>query len=114
MLQPAREMRYIIHHHASITSAPPLSCPFPLTCKTTAHTTEHPCAFLHTQIFINGTSGTIKIGDLGFATFLAGFSAAMSVIGTPEFMAPELYEEQYTEKVRGCLDGSVLNGSVLK
>mmetsp|Transcript_12386 Transcript_12386/g.33788 ORF Transcript_12386/g.33788 Transcript_12386/m.33788 type:complete len:565 (+) Transcript_12386:69-1763(+) len=51
------------------------------------------------NIFINGTSGTIKIGDLGFATFLAGFSAAMSVIGTPEFMAPELYEEQYTEKV---------------
>eukprot|EP00983_Pelagomonas_calceolata_P035997 1126354-Pelagomonas_calceolata.AAC.5 len=51
------------------------------------------------EIFINGTSGTIKIGDLGFATFLAGFSAAMSVIGTPEFMAPELYEEQYTEKV---------------
>ena len=51
------------------------------------------------QIFINGTSGTIKIGDLGFATFLAGFSAAMSVIGTPEFMAPELYEEMYTEKV---------------
>jgi hypothetical protein len=23
----------------------------------------------------------------------------MSVIGTPEFMAPELYEEQYNEKV---------------
>lgn len=60
-----------------------------------------------TQIFINGTSGTIKIGDLGFATFLAGFSAAMSVIGTPEFMAPELYEEQYTEKVGGRLAGSV-------
>jgi serine/threonine protein kinase len=33
------------------------------------------------NIFINGTSGKIKIGDLGFATFLAGFSAAMSVIG---------------------------------
>ncbi|KAL6751053.1 kinase-like domain-containing protein [Haematococcus lacustris] len=51
------------------------------------------------NIFINGTSGVIKIGDLGFATFRAGFSTAMSVIGTPEFMAPELYEEQYTEKV---------------
>lgn len=23
----------------------------------------------------------------------------MSVLGTPEFMAPELYEESYTEKV---------------
>lgn len=46
-----------------------------------------------------GTSGVLKIGDLGFATFRAGFSAAMSVIGTPEFMAPELYEERYNEKV---------------
>jgi len=51
------------------------------------------------NIFVNGTSGILKIGDLGFATFRAGFSAAMSVIGTPEFMAPELYEERYNEKV---------------
>jgi WNK lysine deficient protein kinase len=63
------------------------------------HTDTPTYTLSYTQIFINGTSGTIKIGDLGFATFLAGFSAAMSVIGTPEFMAPELYEEQYTEKV---------------
>ncbi len=35
---------------------------------------------------MNGASGTLKIGDLGFATFRAGFSGAMSVIGTPEFM----------------------------
>ena len=51
------------------------------------------------NIFISGTSGVVKIGDLGFATLWSGSSAAMSVIGTPEFMAPELYEEKYTEKV---------------
>lgn len=66
--------------------------------------TPHGAAMaLHMQsdnIFVNGTSGILKIGDLGFATFRAGFSAAMSVIGTPEFMAPELYEERYNEKVR--------------
>lgn len=27
------------------------------------------------------------------------FSQTMSVLGTPEFMAPELYEEIYNEKV---------------
>ncbi|KAG1678612.1 hypothetical protein FOA52_012619 [Chlamydomonas sp. UWO 241] len=51
------------------------------------------------NIFVNGSSGVVKIGDLGFATMRAGLSAAMSVIGTPEFMAPELYEESYDEKV---------------
>jgi len=51
------------------------------------------------NIFVNGSSGTVKIGDLGFATMRAGLSVAMSVIGTPEFMAPELYEESYNEKV---------------
>eukprot|EP00798_Chlamydomonas_sp_ICE-L_P030373 gene30373-35379_t len=51
------------------------------------------------NIFVNGSAGVVKIGDLGFATMRAGLSTAMSVIGTPEFMAPELYEEQYNEKV---------------
>ncbi|KNC69954.1 hypothetical protein SARC_17525, partial [Sphaeroforma arctica JP610] len=39
-----------------------------------------------------------QIGDLGLATFKTA-SHAESVIGTPEFMAPEMYEEKYTEKV---------------
>jgi WNK lysine deficient protein kinase len=52
------------------------------------------------NIFINGASGELKLGDLGFATLLRGASTPLSVIGTPEFMAPELYDEQYDEKVR--------------
>jgi WNK lysine deficient protein kinase len=50
------------------------------------------------NIFITGTTGAVKIGDLGLAT-LKNRSFAKSVIGTPEFMAPEMYEECYTESV---------------
>ncbi|MBA0571693.1 hypothetical protein Golob_002070, partial [Gossypium lobatum] len=48
------------------------------------------------NIFINGNQGEVKIGDLGLATVLEQ-SNAKSVIGTPEFMAPELYDESYNE-----------------
>lgn len=51
------------------------------------------------NIFINGNQGEVKIGDLGLATILRQAHAAHSVIGTPEFMAPELYEEEYNELV---------------
>ena len=44
------------------------------------------------NIFINSNSGDIKIGDLGLST---RNTHADSVLGTPEFMAPELYEEHY-------------------
>ncbi|XVF58727.1 hypothetical protein PTKIN_Ptkin07bG0090100 [Pterospermum kingtungense] len=50
------------------------------------------------NIFINGNQGEVKIGDLGLATVLEQ-SNAKSVIGTPEFMAPELYDENYNELV---------------
>uniref|UniRef100_A0A1B6E2K2 non-specific serine/threonine protein kinase n=3 Tax=Clastoptera arizonana TaxID=38151 RepID=A0A1B6E2K2_9HEMI len=50
------------------------------------------------NIFITGTTGSVKIGDLGLAT-LKNRSFAKSVIGTPEFMAPEMYEEHYDELV---------------
>lgn len=50
------------------------------------------------NIFVNGNTGEIKIGDLGLATVLQQ-PTARSVIGTPEFMAPELYEEEYDEFV---------------
>ncbi|KAL4630695.1 serine/threonine-protein kinase WNK2-like isoform X3 [Arapaima gigas] len=56
------------------------------------------------NIFITGPTGSVKIGDLGLAT-LKRSSFATSVIGkngfssTPEFMAPEMYEEHYDEAV---------------
>ncbi|KAM7262459.1 hypothetical protein ACFE04_000142 [Oxalis oulophora] len=51
------------------------------------------------NIFINGHLGQVKIGDLGLAAILQESQIAHSVIGTPEFMAPELYEEEYNELI---------------
>ncbi|XP_073136319.1 probable serine/threonine-protein kinase WNK9 isoform X2 [Henckelia pumila] len=50
------------------------------------------------NIFINGNQGEVKIGDLGLAAILRKSHAARCV-GTPEFMAPEVYEEEYNELV---------------
>lgn len=50
------------------------------------------------NIFINGADGSLKLGDLGLAT-VKNASYAKSVIGTPEFMAPEMYDELYDERV---------------
>ncbi|KAL6146311.1 hypothetical protein ACLB2K_056992 [Fragaria x ananassa] len=51
------------------------------------------------NVFVNGHLGQVKIGDLGLAAILSGSKHAHSVIGTPEFMAPELYDEEYNELV---------------
>ncbi|KAJ1273804.1 hypothetical protein BS78_05G012700 [Paspalum vaginatum] len=52
------------------------------------------------NVFVNGHRGQVKIGDLGLAAVLRGAGqAAHSVIGTPEFMAPEMYDEEYDERV---------------
>ena len=51
------------------------------------------------NVFVNGHQGTVKIGDLGLAAALRGVQTAHSVIGTPEFMAPEMYDEDYDELV---------------
>ncbi|KAK3031996.1 hypothetical protein RJ639_036201 [Escallonia herrerae] len=65
--------------------------------------THEPC-IIHrdlncSNIFINGNIGKVKIGDLGLATVVGKNHAAHSLLGTPEYMAPELYEEDYTELV---------------
>ncbi|THF94244.1 hypothetical protein TEA_004471 [Camellia sinensis var. sinensis] len=65
--------------------------------------THDPCVIHRdlncSNIFINGNIGKVKIGDLGLATIVGRSHHAHSLIGTPEYMAPELYEEDYTELV---------------
>ncbi|KAG2310864.1 hypothetical protein Bca52824_022421 [Brassica carinata] len=51
------------------------------------------------NIFVNGHLGQVKIGDLGLARMLRDRSSAHSVLGTPEFMAPELFEGNYNELI---------------
>jgi WNK lysine deficient protein kinase len=48
------------------------------------------------NIFINETTGEIKIGDLGLASVE---KTAHSIIGTPEYMAPEIYKNNYDYRV---------------
>ncbi|XP_047306940.1 probable serine/threonine-protein kinase WNK4 [Impatiens glandulifera] len=69
-------------------------------------------AYLHTRetpvihgdlkcdnIFVNGHHGEVKIGDFGLATFHRESHHKQSILGTPEFMAPEIYAEKYNELV---------------
>ncbi|XP_022873649.1 serine/threonine-protein kinase WNK8-like [Olea europaea var. sylvestris] len=50
------------------------------------------------NIFINTTTGEVKIGDFGLATFMQE-GPLRTVVGTPEYMAPEYYDEEYNELV---------------
>lgn len=46
------------------------------------------------NIFVSARNGDIRIGDLGLSTFMKS-SYNKSVVGTPQYMAPELFEERY-------------------
>jgi WNK lysine deficient protein kinase len=43
------------------------------------------------NMFFHGTEGRVKIGDFGLATMLNKDEKPLTVIGTPHFMAPELF-----------------------
>lgn len=50
------------------------------------------------NIFISGDTGKVKLGDLGLSTLKAG-SSMSSVVGTPEFMAEEMFDSDCDERV---------------
>jgi len=50
------------------------------------------------NIFINGSTGNIIIGDLGLS-FKIKKRKDNSVLGTPEFMAPETFDGNYDHKI---------------
>merc|ERR1712146_80381 len=49
------------------------------------------------NIFINSNSGDIFIGDFGLAK--VSNENNKSILGTPEYMAPEVYEECYDNRI---------------
>ena len=52
------------------------------------------------NIFVDGNEGIIKIGDFGLASWGRTRGETTSMVGTPEFMAPEIYKsEKYDVKV---------------
>ncbi|CAK9068314.1 unnamed protein product [Durusdinium trenchii] len=59
------------------------------------------------NIFINGNRGDIVIGDLGLSTTLKA-SCARSIVGTIDFIAPEVYDEKYGTAVDIYAFGMVL------
>ena len=50
------------------------------------------------NIFINGTTGNIIIGDFGLAKNMDN-NITKTILGTPEFMAPEIYNECYDKRI---------------
>jgi len=53
------------------------------------------------NIFIDASMNHIVLGDLGLSTSagVATIAKGLSVVGTPQFMAPEMYEQNYDHKV---------------
>ena len=50
------------------------------------------------NIFINGSTGNIIIGDFGLAKNMEN-NITKTILGTPEFMAPEIYNECYDKRI---------------
>jgi len=47
------------------------------------------------NIFVDGHEGNVVIGDLGLCTPFSSTTMHRSLVGTPECMAPEIYDEHY-------------------
>jgi serine/threonine protein kinase len=50
------------------------------------------------NIFVCSNTGVLRIGDLGLSTIMRN-SHNKSIVGTPRYMAPELFEERYGPSV---------------
>ncbi|XP_021842019.1 probable serine/threonine-protein kinase WNK10 [Spinacia oleracea] len=66
------------------------------------HTRNPPICHLDVKllnIFVDGNSGTIKLGDFGFAKLIEPRSSGYTCYGTLLYMAPEMFEGNYNEMV---------------
>lgn len=50
------------------------------------------------NIFVSSSTGEVRIGDLGLSTMMKT-SHNKTILGTPQYMAPELYDEHYGPSV---------------
>ncbi|XP_056691805.1 probable serine/threonine-protein kinase WNK9 [Spinacia oleracea] len=51
------------------------------------------------NIFVDGNTGIIKLGDFGFATLIEPGTSVHNCIGSPMCMAPEVFQGNYNEMV---------------
>lgn len=51
------------------------------------------------NIFLDTASSSVKIGDFGLSISVRDKKFAVSLIGTPNYLAPECLEEEYDEKI---------------
>ncbi|XP_021864411.1 probable serine/threonine-protein kinase WNK6 [Spinacia oleracea] len=51
------------------------------------------------NIFVNGNSGTVKLGDFGLAMLLEPGYGAIGRVGTAQYMAPEIFRGNYNQLV---------------
>ncbi|KAL0389318.1 UNVERIFIED_CONTAM: putative serine/threonine-protein kinase WNK4 [Sesamum calycinum] len=61
------------------------------------------------NIFVDVSKGEVKLGDFGLATAMEQ-SPVRVLAGTPEFMAPEYYDEEYNELVDVYAFGMCFDG----
>jgi WNK lysine deficient protein kinase len=61
--------------------------------------TQEPYPIIHRDIkseniYINSNKAELRIGDLGLSTLMNN-TCNYSILGTPEYMAPEIFDEKY-------------------
>ena len=90
-------------NHLPIHFPKPFPNPFPNPCPNlTRHRSVIHRDLKCDNIFINGNTGDLRIGDLGLSRrkdIAESAEKNLTLAGTPAFMAPEFYEESYDEKV---------------
>ncbi|XP_056691312.1 serine/threonine-protein kinase WNK8-like [Spinacia oleracea] len=66
------------------------------------HTRDPPIAHRDVKllnIFVDGNTGIVKLGDFGFARFIEPGTSLNNCVGSPMYMAPEIFQGNYNHMV---------------